>query len=437
MESDRVSPVIGLLQAISPDPSRPDNDILTYPSLARAAKDTQSFEKILLNSYNAAEDDSAAQLAAAVKLAENELIETASQLQNAQTFERQVALSRQFTTASVNLFGAPDAVAAAYLLEQLLTELCVLQTNYAVDAKQLDFLLQTYDEILRKSEAPYEYTLPFEESAADAAASSLGGFLWQRYPVTLGVFDGDQRQLIDAAGIVERFEAALEALKRRDEFWSEWKILVTDDSCLSVSPHDKRLVVGSHRARVELGELRGLFGHEVLVHALRANNGQHLSHEFELGLPGYIDAEEGLGCFVEHSLSGSAPRKMYDRYLDVALALGVVDGCPWTRKELFELVYARTIVRAQAAGKAVRLGTLERESWAHVNRIFRGTLGNDIVGVFTKDIAYYHGYQKMTGFIIDELSNGTPPEELWSLLTVGKFDPTDIMHMLELTRYGR
>lgn len=434
MENDRLSPAIGLLQAISPDPDRPDNETLTYPSLARAAKDTQSLEEVLIRTYYAAESDSAQQFAAAQKLAEYELIETAAALQAAQSPAAQRELSQTFTTASTNLFGSPGATASTFLLEQLLTELCVLQTNYGVDAELLDYLLQTYDDILRHSDAPYEYSVPFDEFQADHAARLLGDFLWQRYPVALGVFDGDPKQSIDASGTVERFEQALEALKQRDGFWSQWRVLVTDDSCLSVDPLTRRLVVGSHRASVDLGELKGLFGHEVLVHALRASNGQHLSHEFELGLPGYIDAEEGFACFVEHALSGQPPRKMYDRYMDVALALGTIDGQPRTRQELFRLVHARNIVRTQAAGKVERPGNIRRESWAHVNRIFRGTLGNEIVGVFTKDIAYYQGYQKMSAFVVDELDAGAEPAELWLLLTLGKYDPTDVLHMLELAR---
>jgi hypothetical protein len=428
-------PAIGLLQAISPDPDRPDNEILTYPSLARAARDSQSLSALLVGTYYAAEEESAVQLAAAQQLTEYELIETAAELQNAQTPERQRQLSAQFTAASIDLFGAPEPTAAALLLEQLLTELCVLQTNYDVDPALLEKLLLTYDEVLRRSNAPHKYILSFDETDATDAAHVFGKFLREFYPFALDVFKGDPSTNIDASGIVELFELALAELqKHRPEFWKDWKVLVTDDSCLSVNPLTKRLVVGSHRAGVDLGELEGLFGHEVLVHALRAGNGQHLSDGFEQGLPGYIDAEEGFACFVEHALSGSAPRKMYDRYLDVALALGTIDGQPRTRRELFELVHARNIVRAQAAHKKARPSTIERESWAHVNRIFRGTLGNDIVGVFTKDIAYYRGYQKMTGFVIEELQSGTAPHELWSLLTLGKYDPTDALHMLELAR---
>lgn len=435
MESDRLSPVIGLLEAISPDPDRPDNDILTYPSLAQAVKNKQPIEDVLTRTYYAAEDESAMQLAAAQKLAEYQLIETAAALQNAQTPEAQRDLSGQFTNASINLFDSPDKTAAAFVLEQLLTELCVLQTNYRVDVRLVDYLLQTYDEVLRHGNAPHEYRVPFDADQADAAAATFGAFLREYYPYSLSVFDGDPTQLVDALGIVELFERALQQLQEhRDEFWKEWRVLVTDDSCLSVNPLTKRLVVGSHRASVELGELRGLFGHEVLVHAMRAGNGHHLSDEFESGLPGYIDAEEGFACFVEHALSGVAPRKMYDRYLDIALALGTIDGQPRTRQELFQLVHARNTVRAQAAGVAERPGNIRRESWTHVNRIFRGTLGNDVVGVFTKDIAYYHGYQKMTAFVIDELRAGAHPHELWWLLTLGKFDPTDILHILELAR---
>lgn len=437
MESERLSPAIGLLEAISPDPDRPDNEILTYPSLARAIKDKKPLEEVLVRTYYAAEDESALQFAAAQKLAEYELIETAAALQNAQAPERQIALSQQFTTASIDLFGRPDATAATFLLEQLLTELCVLQTNYDVDAQLLDFLLQTYDDILRHSDAPHEYTVQFNDDQANAAATAFDAFLREKYPYSLSVFDGDPNQLIDAAGIVERFEQALAQLQtHRDEFWQQWRVMITDDSCLSVNPVTKRLIVGAHRARVELGELRGLFGHEVLVHALRAGNGRYLSHEFERGLPGYIDAEEGFACFVEHALSGAVPRKMYDRYLDVALALGTIDGRPRTRQDLFRLVNARNLIRTQAAGKAERTSAIERESWTHVNRIFRGTLGNDVVGVFTKDIAYYEGYQKMTAFIIEELTAGAVPEELWSLLTLGKFDPTDALHVIELARYS-
>lgn len=427
-------PAIGLLQAICPDPARPDNEILRYPELARAMQHSKPLEESLIRTYYDAESESAEQLAAALRLTEYELIETAAALQAAQSPAMQQELSRKFTVASVNLFGAPDATAATYLLEQLLTELCVFQTNYQVDAEALDYLLQTYDDILRHSNAPHEYPLPFNEQYADNAARILGEFIRQQYSHALAVFDGDPTLPVDARGIVERFERALEALQQRDGFWSQWRVLVTDDSCLSVNPLTKRLIVGSHRATIELGDLQGLFGHEVLVHALRANNGQHLSHEFEQGLPGYIDAEEGFACFVEHALSGRPPRKMYDRYLDVALALGTIDGKPRTRQELFRLVYARNTVRAQAAGRQERPGNIRRESWSHVNRIFRGTLGNEIVGVFTKDIAYYQGYQKMAVFVIDELLSGTSPDELWSLLTAGKYDPTDVLHMLELAR---
>jgi len=434
VESDRLSPAIGLLEAISPDPDRPDNDILTYPSLDRAFKDGQPLEKVLLRTFDTAINEPTAQLMAAHKLAEYELIETAADLQHAQTPARQRELSYQFTAASIDLFGAPEPATAAFLLEQLLTELCVLQTNYHVDPRQLDFLLETYDDVLRHSDTPHQYTAAFDESSVRALAEQLGLFLHERYAAALDVFAGDLAQPIEPTGIVERFERALDALREREAFWTAWQVRVTDDSCLSVNPLAKRLVVGSHRSQVELGELKGLFGHEVLVHALRASNGQHLSHEFESGLPGYIDAEEGFACFVEQALSGIAPQKMYDRYLDVALALGTLDGRPHTRPELFQLVYARNLVRSSAAGRLGQATQLEHESWAHVNRIFRGTLGNDIVGVFTKDISYYQGYQKITAFICNEVASGADIDELWTLLTLGKYDPTDLLHVLELAR---
>jgi len=436
VESDRISPVIGLLQAISPDPDRPDNEILTYPSLDRAAKTTRSLEEVLLHTYQEAEDDSASQQTAAIKLAEYELIETAHELQRAQTPVRQHELSQQFTSASINIFGSPNRVIVAYLLEQLLTELCVLQTNYNVDARLLDTLTQTYGDILDRSQTPREYVLPFDEAVASDVARQFGQYLREQYPEPLDVFAGDAARYCDAREVVERFDQALSILQAQDSTWRQWCVRVTDDANLSVNSAAKRIIVGANRAGIELGELQGLFAHEVMVHAQRAHNGERLGNGFSQGLPGFINAEEGLGCFVEHALTGEAPVKMYDRYMDVALALGTLNGHSHTRKQLFTLVHARTKIRAQATGRQVDESCVERASWTHVNRIFRGTLGNDIVGVFTKDVAYYEGYQKIVGFVIEELRSGASVEELWSLLVAGKFDPTDSSHMVELMRLG-
>ena len=67
----------------------------------------------------------------------------------------------------------------------------------------------------------------------------------------------------------------------------------------------------------------------------------------------------------------------------------------------------------------------------HINRIYRGSEGDDIVGVFTKDIAYLDGLIKIMQYILDRINKGDNINDIMDYLLSGKFDPTNQVHVKE------
>lgn len=76
---------------------------------------------------------------------------------------------------------------------------------------------------------------------------------------------------------------------------------------------------------------------------------------------------------------------------------------------------------------------LEREVWEHVNRIYRGGLGNHYIAVFTKDIAYYKGFVKMARYI-QEIRKTQGIDTVMQYLMQGKFDPMLRAHRNTVSR---
>ena len=123
--------------------------------------------------------------------------------------------------------------------------------------------------------------------------------------------------------------------------------------------------------------------------------------------------------------------------MDIALALGTIDGVQISRKELFKISLARQTVRAQIKGtfEETQLPSMEKRVWTHIDRIYRGGTG-DANGVkqaiFTKDIAYYVGYKKMAEYITAKLASGDSVETIFNFLSQGKFDTNNDKHLEKL-----
>jgi hypothetical protein len=162
------------------------------------------------------------------------------------------------------------------------------------------------------------------------------------------------------------------------------------------------------------------------------------------GLPGYLDFEEGLGVFFEYLATGLVPDKTMDRYVDIALATGAINGLTLSRDELIKIGISREAARASARHQPEQDEAKMRKSVvAHVNRLFRGGSGRPVLDqngaiiaqpVFNKDLVYYEGFVKVRDFVTRQLSAGISASELLDYLLSGKFDATSPEHTAYLAR---
>ncbi len=253
--------------------------------------------------------------------------------------------------------------------------------------------------------------------------------------------DSHEKSEFTSEELKQLFESALDWLTQNDDgSWSEFSILETDGTNLSVLASSKIIKIGMRRIPASSQETRGLVAHELLVHALRAKNGSKTNDKkLGSGLAGYLSAEEGLGILAEEAVTGKQPEKAHDRYVDIALALGTLDGIQKNRHQLFKISFARQMVRLHATGTPYEadIPALERKVWAHVDRIYRGSKGDDAnfrQAIFTKDIAYYVGYKKMAAYITSQLEAGKTASEVFDYLSQCMFDPLNPKHIERLER---
>ena len=73
--------------------------------------------------------------------------------------------------------------------------------------------------------------------------------------------------------VYDFFEAGLEALKIEDARFEDWKVeMKPEASILSCEANKKAIMIGENRAKMDPRKLKGLFAHEVLRHAMTAEN---------------------------------------------------------------------------------------------------------------------------------------------------------------------
>ncbi len=331
--------------------------------------------------------------------------------------------SQQFTLASVGLFGRPDPaqvrrLAAAELkaFESIAAE---LDNNYEF----ANILLDAYRRLAGRTSPGRTLEQRFGDVLGEVRL-----YFEQEYQPVLEVFDDISDGAELAPNEVRRyFRRGLKRLAEQNARWRDWRVVSSQTAGLSVEAADKQIVVGRYRAPIKSSEIRGLFAHEVLVHAGRAVEGGKLSKRLAEGLDGYLTAEEGLGVLVEAAINRAVPYKIKDRYLDIALAMGNYHRRSVKREQLFNIYYVRAVLRSLADGQDLQLDDLENETWQHVNRIYRGSLGDRYVAVFTKDIAYFEGFNKMARYFKDHLKRGNFTSAMDYAMS-GKFDPTHDLH---------
>lgn len=395
-EDSPTIPNVVVLGPITPAVESVQAEELSYKKLSPAVQKHEKYESDRYRRMWSSEEDSVNERLAAQQLAMQNLLFTAEALRLAVKPESKELWSQRYTQASSELYGSPD------------------------------------EEIARRLTQEHgEMEKPFER-----AAEAVKEYFEQKYSTVFealeeGLEPGHQ---LKPAEVAQRFLAAVDVLAREhDEDWSRWHIDQPEDKAmLSVSAGSEKISVGSQRADIPANELRGLFAHEVLIHAQSGLNGRKISSELQTGYPGYLDNQEGQGVFVEYALSGKISQKIVDRYVDIAYALGQIDGEPHTRHELINVVMERALVRNAHSDNPKLFEAIDKEVHTHVNRIYRGSLGNEYIGIFTKDIAYYKGFSEVGDYIEQQLEAGESIEGVMDYMLQGKFDPTIPAHVAKL-----
>lgn len=430
-------PSVKILEAINPVNSGTGEEVLIYDRLDQAVEDYKPTNPQRSAEVWDSELGSLEELSKARQLASEYLLRNSVHLVDSAEYNRNLWADR-FTQASVELYGEPDKAEATRLLAKEYRTLSQLLGRPGVSQKPLLFLIDTYKPIIESlSTEDKASELDADEEREKLAVEKYGEAIRNKYQPLFDLVDNADKDEFTAEDLKSLFSEALKWLvENDDQQWDEWVVETKDGTSLSVNPTKRKIKVASRREPASLEETRGLIAHELLVHGLRSKNGYKTGDKrLAIGLPGYLNSEEGLGVLSEAAINGELPDKVYDRYLDIALALGTIDGVQLTRHELFQISYASHQIRAELRGDDTDPSILAPEVWSHIDRIYRGGPGDNLgtrQAVFTKDVAYYVGYKEMAGYITKQLDNGKTPEEIFDYLSQAKFDPLNPKHLERL-----
>lgn len=357
------------------------------------------------------------------------MLQTVSQLsEHSQERGSEQLWSDRYTQATSEIYGSPEQSTAIRLASEQMTSLIDSATEAGINKDLVVYFEQQYQDfgIARDLERNSDKT--------EVVAREIGQYLTSKYAAVYEtLLDGlDEHTKIGPSELAQRFEGALQVLSEQyDSDWADWRVAEdSEKDQLSVPASKKTINIGMRRASVTSLELKKLFSHEILVHAQRGLNGRKIDEQLGSGLLGYLDAEEGLGVFFEYAVSGEVPEKNIDRYVDVALAMGLIDSKPKPRQQMLDFAKTRAMIRNELKPEADRVSAddLEKQVYAHINRIYRGSLGNECIGIFTKDIVYQVGFMKIKAFLQSEVGSGNSIDDIITYLLRGKFDPTNELH---------
>ena len=426
-------PTVKVLDAIKPSNSGTGESVLTYGALKDAVEKYRLSNPSRVNAFWSSEAGSLDELSSAEQLAYEYFLRTADKLVDSDPGNRDLWADR-FTQASIELYGSPDQTQAKQLIKDEYEQLLSLRGVEGISQSHLSFLLETYEPFVIDEKNDFTYVS--EINHEKQAIHEYGQAMLSEYKPIFDTIDQSGKTEFSYRDLKEIFQSTLDWLiENDDDSWSTWSVVETDGSALSVDATSRLIKIASRREPASLRDTRGLIAHELLVHALRGKNAYKSGKkELATGLAGYLNAEEGLGILAEEAVNGELPEKAYDRYVDIALALGTVDGVQRSRKDVYMISFSRQLLRGQAKGTLTEtdVSSLEIRVWGHVDRIYRGGLGDDMglrQAIFTKDIAYYVGYKHMAEYISDQIASGKTASEIFSYLSQGKFDPTNLQHV--------
>jgi hypothetical protein len=413
--------IISILKPLTPTDL---GDSLEYEFLEETVEKNEPYEQSRLEEVLSAQPHSIEEQTATRQLAYHYLLKTAHNAMNASSESSQARLLDRFTQASIEIFGAPLKKRANQLLSEHIQQFEAFKNSEQVDQVLLEEYLAWLES--KRSSDTQANNEEHEVESIENLLVDISGYLYKHYSGALDVFTDeniDEKKTIVEAK--EKIETALEKLKAIEPGFSSWKVkIISNKDVISVDPETKTLQLGKNRAAMTNSELKGLFCHELLVHALRSINGAKIDESLAFGLPDYLDTEEGLGTLFEYAITRQMPEKNADRYIDIAIALGTLGETMVPRPELMQYVVMRETLRSQIDVNYAQ-SEVETKARAHVNRIYRGTPGTeDAIGVFTKDIVYQEGFDTICSYLLGRQKNGVSIDEIIDFVMIGKYNPT-------------
>jgi hypothetical protein len=426
-------PKMTYLGSITADNAGDNQPILEYPNLYRDVRDNAEYNGRRIDTFYDQELGSIEELAKARQLAFEYWVATADKVVESGPQNRDLWAER-YTNASVELFGAPDKAEAAREIGHQQTAFEAMRDDPNVDQARLDLVLSTYAPIVAEEaavigdEVDQQHEANFKQAVAE-----LRQVITERYEPVMQIVDAQEQELFDQPAIVRLFSDALAVMADIDDpVWKDWKVVTNKSTAISVAGKEQEIRIPKNRAPIDATEAKKLLAHELLTHGLRSKNGSQPDNPRMLtGFPNYLDGEEPIAILM--GAAGSDEKvsaTVHDRYVDIALAMGVIGEQPKKRSELYDLAYTRKLVRLQHSGEPVNETALQKATSKYVDRIYRGSPGDDIgerQAVYTADI-YYYRYKAMANYIAEQLAAGHNMNDLFDYMMQGKFDPTNSFH---------
>lgn len=203
---------------------------------------------------------------------------------------------------------------------------------------------------------------------------------------------------------------------------NRWKCVYDDSaSGFRVEVGNKTVVCGKREKPLDNLAFEKLMLHEIIIHAWRAENGSRTGFAaFQMGLPGSIGPEEGLGLLVESLWSGEDPYALsreHFRYVALSYASGVYDGKLHSEQGTYDF----TKELMEDAG----FGNDSAELYRHVMRVYRG-MPDDCR--MRSNALYLDGKIGMMRDLQARFDEGESIEDAFSQLQAGRTNPADGEH---------
>lgn len=365
-----------------------------------------------------------------VKKAERDMQQISEAISSDDDKDADKQLVKQYTETSQRIFGVPNASEAVRLVQQRYK--LIQRTDIQGDPireKHRSKLLAFYHPFISGNQVRIA-----QDSNNDVhlklsqVSTEISEYLHSKYGDLF--IDIDDSRVYDSREIAAAMKRAVKYLHIDDEFWKNWNVLVRNQAHLSVlaqDPQNLQIIVGEDRPSMDGRSLKGLIGHELLWHGVRATNGWKTGDPLMgSGFPGYEAFEEGGGVMIEAVLTGEVPRKCIDRYIDISLATGQVGGVAHTREELVDLSSSRNYLFST---KPISYSHARKMALIHIGRIFRLLSKKQAqYGVSTRGISYYKGVSQVLDEYMRLRALGQSPETIMEYFEAGKFVQDDPLH---------